>query len=1010
MGLSRARIRRFNYPGRLTVRFEAEFSHRHSFGHVSRELALSLLERREIDLRLQNQGPADMQLESEERFRPLLRALDPNPAEGVDFHIRHHWPPNFQAPPSGRWILAQPWEYGNLPLDWVTAFRDKVDDVWCFTRYVKDAFERAGFPDNRTPIIPHGIDADIFRPDVDPLPLPTGRTFKFLYVGGTLPRKGADILLEAYLRTFSRREDVALIVKDFGTGTFYQGKTIHEEFLKAMRDGTRPEIVYMDGYLSEADVCRLYRACDVLVAPYRGEGFALTVLEAMASGLHVIATGGGATDDYVDGSCGSRIIANKKEGLNSLSDGTQCVAPLFFMEPDIRELERLMRWSFEHRELGKRLGQAASKRARSCWTWDQAAERIVARLQELSKRPILRLQRPLADDYSLPLRAKPPSLPASTQGVDTAKLAAIASALNNGSFGKDGILLEELSKLPELAEELRPIFLLAQNAFFPDATNRISAFSSKRKRKLSGLLKAALRGQSNFSRPPAVPSPQRVSLTMIVRNEEENIAECLNSVRNIVDEMVVVDTGSEDRTRVIAAGLGAKIFDFPWVDHFARARNEALTHATGDWIFWLDADDRIDEVNRLRLKQVFATLPSNRIVCYSMKVECVAAPGASPTVVDHVRAFPRHSGIRWEYRVHENILPSINRLGGEVCWTDVTIQHVGYLDERLREKKRLRDQNLLLKNLEDAPDDPFVHFNFGHSLIEGEDLDRAAFHLRESIRRSEPHYSQVKKAYALLAQVERNRGDLNSALNVLTEGRAHYPSNPELLYFSGIYLHEAGRLKEAADYFEQILKTKAWPQEFSSYDIGILDHKSRHRLAKVRLDMGDRIEAKAILSEIKRSHPDYIPAAYDLTRLYIADSESSHARGLFAELRAKGFLIEALFLEAELLKREGRHEEAMSSYAQVLEMEFRHEEACRALLELSCEIGEYTMTFETLRKRAQANHRRVESQYDLAKFIFERAHDSERGKALREVDRALEICADHVPSRQLRARIVDSMK
>ena len=98
----------------------------------------------------------------------------------------------------------------------------------------------------------------------------------------------------------------------------------------------------------------------------------------------------------------------------------------------------------------------------------------------------------------------------------------------------------------------------------------------------------------------------RVSLTMIVKNEEANLPACLASAADLVDEVVVVDTGSTDRTKEVAARFGARIFDFPWIDDFAAARNEALRHATGDWILWLDADDRIDEPNRQKFRQLFA--------------------------------------------------------------------------------------------------------------------------------------------------------------------------------------------------------------------------------------------------------------------------------------------------------------------------------------------------------------------------------------------------------------------
>ena len=92
-----------------------------------------------------------------------------------------------------------------------------------------------------------------------------------------------------------------------------------------------------------------------------------------------------------------------------------------------------------------------------------------------------------------------------------------------------------------------------------------------------------------------------ISLTMIVRDEETNLPRCLESVRGVFDEIVIVDTGSVDRTREIALAFGAKVFEFAWIDDFAAARNVALEHATGDYAFWLDADDVIEPAQREKL-------------------------------------------------------------------------------------------------------------------------------------------------------------------------------------------------------------------------------------------------------------------------------------------------------------------------------------------------------------------------------------------------------------------------
>src|SRR3974390_1612326 len=93
-----------------------------------------------------------------------------------------------------------------------------------------------------------------------------------------------------------------------------------------------------------------------------------------------------------------------------------------------------------------------------------------------------------------------------------------------------------------------------------------------------------------------------LTINLIVRNEEQTLGRCLDSVRGLAEEIVVVDTGSTDRTREIAAARGARVVEFPWCDDFAAARNESLRQATGPWVLWLDADEYFDDGNREKVK------------------------------------------------------------------------------------------------------------------------------------------------------------------------------------------------------------------------------------------------------------------------------------------------------------------------------------------------------------------------------------------------------------------------
>jgi glycosyltransferase involved in cell wall biosynthesis len=163
------------------------------------------------------------------------------------------------------------------------------------------------------------------------------------------------------------------------------------------------------------------------------------------------------------------------------------------------------------------------------------------------------------------------------------------------------------------------------------------------------------------------------SITVIMKNEAATLAQCLASVSDLVDEIVVVDTGSSDRSKDIALRHGARVFDLPWPDSFAAARNESIRHATGKWLLWLDADEYFDEANRDKLRRLVAELNDDN-TAYVMQQRSAASNG-SATLVGQVRLFRNHPDIRWDYRVHEQILPSLRKAGHAVRFTDIAIEH-----------------------------------------------------------------------------------------------------------------------------------------------------------------------------------------------------------------------------------------------------------------------------------------------------------------------------------------------
>jgi tetratricopeptide (TPR) repeat protein len=345
----------------------------------------------------------------------------------------------------------------------------------------------------------------------------------------------------------------------------------------------------------------------------------------------------------------------------------------------------------------------------------------------------------------------------------------------------------------------------------------------------------------------------RVSLTMIVRNEEENLSACLASAADLFDEIVVLDTGSTDRTVAVARSFGARVFDFAWVDDFAAARNAALGHATGAYAFWLDADDRIEPPQNDRLRALFDGLePAG--AAYVVRCACDPDPtGGSGTVVDHVRLFPVRPDVRWSYRVHEQILPALRRAGVPVRWTDITVRHVGYNDPALRRTKLLRDRAILEAEVAERPDDPFVLFNLGQVALELGAVRPALEYFKGSLRGSAPGDSITRKLHALIARAHQRLGEPEAALAACAAGLAVDPDDAELLFRKGV-LHRLMNQPDAAGQSWRRILTLRRPERFASVDKDIYGHVTRRNLAKLAEEQGDCAEAvrqwSAILAEL----------------------------------------------------------------------------------------------------------------------------------------------------------------
>lgn len=245
--------------------------------------------------------------------------------------------------------------------------------------------------------------------------------------------------------------------------------------------------------------------------------------------------------------------------------------------------------------------------------------------------------------------------------------------------------------------------------------------AGKKKRK-GGSKKAAAKGtsqppaQAPEAAPPAgevraqVGPPGTISVCMMVKNEEKNLPRALESVKPWVDEIIVVDTGSTDRTVEIAKSYGAKVYHHPWENDFSKHRNQSISYATGDWLLILDADEELDQETAPQIRKLTTAPPEIGAFLFELYNDVVAG---GKTFVLHPRLFRNGVGFHYQGKVHNRpVVP------GAVARSSVRLIHYGYNETpEVMEAKHQRRLTMIRAWVEEEPDNFLAHSYLAHSLL-----------------------------------------------------------------------------------------------------------------------------------------------------------------------------------------------------------------------------------------------------------------------------------------------------
>jgi len=379
----------------MQVEFIGNFYNNHSLSIVNRNIAIEL-DKLDVSLRIIPLDSYDPEYKVDKEHIKVLKKL-----EKVEFsspasiQLRHTYPPIWHWPEHSetKVVFIQPWEYPKAPFEWQYKFETFADALIVPSNYCKTIFTNGGINPAKVFVVPNGYNEAVFNTDDrDKL---VSNKFRFTFVGNHQWRKGLDILLQAWVKSFVKADKVELVIKD--NPKIYGQSNILSEIIKLQYKHGCADIRYINDDLSELDIANLYKSSQAIVHPYRAEGFAMHIQEAVACGCVPIVSANGPTDDFISDSAGIKIPVQPKivnitdPGIFAMKPGdssTMMSTHTFINEPSVEYLIRAMQYLYHSHDREAII--KAMINTKELNTWSSVAKKYMDALLQVCTQPIKR--------------------------------------------------------------------------------------------------------------------------------------------------------------------------------------------------------------------------------------------------------------------------------------------------------------------------------------------------------------------------------------------------------------------------------------------------------------------------------------------------------------------------------------------------------------------------------------------------------------------------------------------
>ena len=346
----------------MKIEFVGKFYDNHSLSIVNRNIVLEMVKKgQDVKIVPLDAYDPDYGINKED-IKVLKQAEMLERAEAPDVQVRHSYPPIWNWPISDetKIVYIQPWEYPKAPFEWQYKFETFADAVIVPSNYVMDVFSKGGLNPAEGFVVPNGYNDALFNLEkgdsVEHLNIDSSK-FNFVYVGNSQWRKGLDILLNVWANCFKKYDNAKLIVKD--NPRVYGRSNLLQEIINMQYKTGCAEVIYIDDELSDKEMSDIFKASNVLVHPYRAEGFGMHVQEAVACGCIPIISANGPTDDFIPDDAGLKLPTQGK-AINITDPSIFAMKPgdaatlmsthTFIQEPKPEELDKALKYVYHSHE------------------------------------------------------------------------------------------------------------------------------------------------------------------------------------------------------------------------------------------------------------------------------------------------------------------------------------------------------------------------------------------------------------------------------------------------------------------------------------------------------------------------------------------------------------------------------------------------------------------------------------------------------------------------------------